>query len=139
MTRRIPRLHHDFRRFLDALDRLNPAQIEDAWSKITDLRQKTVAISEIETRTNQDHTFPSIRRLPNRMGVTLERAMKPLVARDAARCSDGANGDMKVAAAFNLEHFVVGNTSATRVASGCCQIQNVNSRHARYRRFIKPF
>lgn len=30
-------LHNDFRRFLDALDRLNPAQIEDAQSKIRDL------------------------------------------------------------------------------------------------------
>ncbi|MCV2870671.1 IS1595 family transposase, partial [Defluviimonas sp. WL0002] len=48
-------LHHDFRRFLDALDRLNPAQIEDAQSKIRDIRRKTEAISEIEARTIQDH------------------------------------------------------------------------------------
>lgn len=51
-------LHNDFRRFLDALDRLNPAQIEDTQSKIRDLRQKTEAISEIEARTNQDHKCP---------------------------------------------------------------------------------
>ena len=51
-------LHHDFRRFLDALDCLNPAQIEDAQSKIRELRQKTEAISEIEARTNQDHACP---------------------------------------------------------------------------------
>ncbi len=31
-------LHNDFRRFLDALDRLNPAQIVDTQSKIRDLR-----------------------------------------------------------------------------------------------------
>ena len=51
-------LHHDFRRFLDALDRLNPAQIEDAQSKIRDLRRKTEAISEIEARAIQDHKCP---------------------------------------------------------------------------------
>ncbi|MCR9266733.1 MAG: hypothetical protein NXI03_04110 [Alphaproteobacteria bacterium] len=47
-------LHHDFRQFLDALDRLHPAQIEDAQSKIRVLRQKTEAISEIEVRAIQD-------------------------------------------------------------------------------------
>ncbi|MCZ0962143.1 hypothetical protein OU682_10985, partial [Paracoccus sp. EF6] len=51
-------LHHDFRRLLDALDDLNPAQIEDAQTKIRDLRRKTEAISEIEARTNRDHTCP---------------------------------------------------------------------------------
>ena len=51
-------LHHDFRRFLDALDKLNPTQIEDAQTKIQDLRQKTEAISEIEARTNQGHKCP---------------------------------------------------------------------------------
>ena len=51
-------LHHDFRRFLDALEDLNPAQIEDAQTKIKDLRLKTEAISEIEARTNQDHACP---------------------------------------------------------------------------------
>ncbi|MEE4211033.1 MAG: IS1595 family transposase, partial [Parvularcula sp.] len=51
-------LHHEFRRFLDALDRLNPAQIEDARSKIRDLRRKTEAISEIEARAIQDHKCP---------------------------------------------------------------------------------
>ena len=72
-------LHHNFRRFLNALDRLNPAQIEDAQTKIHDLRRKTEAISEIEARTG------------------------------------------------------------TRVAAGCYHIQNENSLHARYKRFIKPF
>ena len=51
-------LHHDFRRFLDALDDLNPAQIEDAKTKIQDLRRKTEAISEIEARTTHDHKCP---------------------------------------------------------------------------------
>lgn len=51
-------LHHDFRRFLDALDDLNPAQIEDAQTKIQDLRHRTEAISEIEARANQDHKCP---------------------------------------------------------------------------------
>ena len=297
-------LHHDFRRFLDALDRLNPAQIEDAQSKIMDLRRKTEAISEIEARAIQDHKCPYcgderrqkrgrtrtkvqryrctgcqktysgrtgsaigrlhrpdlflvalrdmlgdaapqsvrklgrqlglnkytvwrwrmlvfsvigssstvsfsgiveadetfqresrkgsrewvrhfadpkkvappprprwedfttkglkmmrglskwqlpiltvadrggarlFRRLPNRKSVTLERAMKPLVPSDAVLCSDGANGYKKVAAAGGLEHFVVGSKAGTRVASGCYHIQNVNSLHARYKSFIKPF
>ncbi|MBP0483637.1 IS1595 family transposase [Sagittula salina] len=297
-------LHHDFRRFLDALYRLNPAQIEDAQSKIMDLRRKTEAISEIEARTIQDHKCPYcgherrqkwgrtrtkvqryrctgcqktysgrtgsaigrlhrpelflvalrdmlgvaapqsvrklarqlglnkytvwrwrmlvfsiigsssivsfsgiveadetfqresrkgsrewvrhfadpkkvappprprwedfttqglkmmrglskwqlpiltvadrggarlFRRLPNRKSVTLERAMKPLVPSDAVLCSDGANGYKNVAAAGGLEHFVLGSKPGTRVASGCYHIQNVNSLHARYKRFIKPF
>lgn len=51
-------LHHDFRRFLDALGRLNPAQIEDAQTKILDLRRKSEAISEIEARTNREHKCP---------------------------------------------------------------------------------
>ncbi|MGR3564685.1 MAG: IS1595 family transposase [Heliomarina sp.] len=297
-------LHHDFRRFLDALDRLNPAQIEDAQSKIRDLRRKTEAISEIEARAIQDHKCPYcgderrqkwgrtrtkvqryrctgcqktysgrtgsaigrlhrpdlflvalrdmlgtaapqsvrklarqlglnkytvwrwrmlvfsiigsssavsfsgiveadetfqresrkgsrewvrhfadpkkvappprprwedfttkglkmmrglskwqlpiltvadrggarlFRRLPNRKSVTLERAMKPLVPSDAVLCSDGANGYKNVAAAGGLEHFVVGSKPGTRVASDCYHIQNVNSLHASYKRFIKPF
>jgi hypothetical protein len=79
------------------------------------------------------------RRLPNRKGVTLERAMKPLVPRDAVLCSDGASGYKNVAAAGGIEHFVVGSKPGTRVASGCYHIQNVNSLHARYKRFMKPF
>lgn len=51
-------LHHDFRRFIDALDRLNPAQIEDAQTEIRDLRRKTEAISKIEARTNHEHKCP---------------------------------------------------------------------------------
>lgn len=49
-------LHHDFRRFLD---KLNPAQIEDAQTKIRDLRRKTEAISEFEARTIQKYKCPS--------------------------------------------------------------------------------
>ena len=47
--------HRYFRRFLDALDDLNPAQIEDAQTKIRNLRRKTEFTSEIEARTNEDH------------------------------------------------------------------------------------
>jgi hypothetical protein len=79
------------------------------------------------------------RHLPNRKGVTLERAMKPLVPSDAVLCSDGANGYKNLAAAGGLEHFVVGSKPGTRVVSGCYHIQNVNSLHARYKTFIKPF
>ncbi|WP_439098680.1 transposase-like zinc-binding domain-containing protein [Antarctobacter heliothermus] len=49
---------HNFRRFLDALADLNPAQIEDTQTKILDLRRKTEAISEIETRTKKEHKCP---------------------------------------------------------------------------------
>lgn len=56
--RRMPLLHHVSRRFLDALNRLNPAQIEDAQTKIRDLRWKTEVISEIEARTHQKHNRP---------------------------------------------------------------------------------
>lgn len=297
-------LHHDFRRFIDTLKELNPAQIEDAQTKIRDLRRETEAISEIEARTNREHKCPfckddrrqkwghtrtkvqryrcngcqktysgrtgsaigrihrpdlfmvalrdmlgasdpqSVRklarelglnkytvwrwrilvfsiiksgtaanfsgiveadetyqresrkgsrewvlhfanplnatkpprprwedyttkglrmmrglsrwqlpiltvadrggvrlfqRLPNRKSATLERAMKPLVPGDAVLCSDGADGYKKVAATGGIEHFMVGSKPGTRVAAGCYHIQNVNSLHARYNRFIKPF
>ena len=301
----MPLLHYDFRRFLNALDELNPAQIEDAQTKIRDLRQKTEAISEIEARTNQEHKCPfcgderrqkwgrtrtkvqryrcsgcqrtysgrtgnaigrihrpdlfmvalkdmlgtsapqSVRklakqlglnkytvwrwrilvfsiiggsisstsfsgiieadetyqresrkgsrewvhhfadpqnvaqpprprwedyttqglkmmrglskwqlpiltvadrggsllfqRLPNRKSATVERAMNSLVPSDAVLCSDGGNGDKDLAATRGLEHFVVGSKPGTRVAAGGYHIQNVNSLHARYGRFIKPF
>lgn len=297
--------HHDFRRLLDALDHLNPAQVEDAQTKIRDLRRRSEAISEIEARTYQDHKCPFcgddrrqkwgrtrtkvqryrcggcrktysgrtgsvigrihrpdlfmvaledmlgadapqsvrklarqlklnkytvwrwrmlvlsiignsnvaasfsgiieadetyqresrkgsrewirhfadpkntpkplrprwedfttqglkmmrglsrwqlpiltvadrggsrlFRRLPNRKSATVERAMKPLVPSDAVLCSDGGNGYRDLAAACGLEHFVVGSKPGTRVAAGCYHIQNVNSLHARYSKFIKPF
>lgn len=51
-------LHHDFRRLFDALDDLNPAQIENAQTKIWDLRQKFEVLSEIEARTTQEHKYP---------------------------------------------------------------------------------
>ena len=54
----MPLLHHDFRRFLDPLSKLNSAQIEDAQTKILDLRRKSEAISEIEARTNREHKYP---------------------------------------------------------------------------------
>ncbi|PYE81328.1 hypothetical protein DFP88_1065 [Pseudoroseicyclus aestuarii] len=79
------------------------------------------------------------RRLPNRKSVTVERAMTPLVPNDAVLCSDGGNGYKNLASARGLEHFVVGSKPGTRVAAGCYHIQNVNSLHARYGKFIKPF
>ena len=54
----MPLLHHDFRRFLNALDDLDPARIEDAQTKIRDLRRKSEAISEIEARTDQEYKCP---------------------------------------------------------------------------------
>ena len=65
--------------------------------------------------------------------------MTPLVPNDAVLCSDGGNGYRDLAATRGLEHFVVGSKPGTRVASGCYHIQNVNSLHARYKRFIRPF
>ncbi|MCF8482006.1 MAG: IS1595 family transposase [Rhodospirillum sp.] len=78
------------------------------------------------------------RRLPNRKSVTVERVLKPLVPRDAVLCSDGDNGYKDLAAARCLKHFVVGSKPGTRVAAGCYHIQNVNSLHARYGKFIEP-
>ena len=65
--------------------------------------------------------------------------MKPLVPGDAVLCSDRGNGYKNLAAARGLEHFVVGSKPGTRVAAGCYHNQNVNSLHARYGSFIKPF
>jgi hypothetical protein len=78
-------------------------------------------------------------RLPNRKSITVERAMKPLVPGDAVLCSDGGNGYKDLAAGRGLEHFVVGSKPGKRVVAGCYHIQNVNSLHARYKKFIKPF
>ncbi|WP_157733641.1 IS1595 family transposase [Antarctobacter heliothermus] len=78
-------------------------------------------------------------RLPNRQGITVEHAMKPLVPGDAVLCSDGGNGYKDFAAAGGIEHFVVGSKLGIRVDAGCYHIQNVNSLHARYKKFIKPF
>lgn len=78
-------------------------------------------------------------RLPNRKSATLERAMKPFVPHDAVLCSDGASAYAKVAAQRGVEHFVVGSKPGTRVAAGSHHIQNVNSLHARYDKFIRPF
>lgn len=58
---------------------------------------------------------------------------------DAVLCSNRGNGYEDLAAAHGLEHVVVGSKPGTRVASGCYHIQNVNSLHACYKRFIKPF
>lgn len=79
------------------------------------------------------------RHLPNREGAKLARAMKPLVPGDAMLCSDGANGCAKLASTGGIEHFIVGSRPGTRVAAGCHQTQNLNSLHARYNKFIKPF
>lgn len=49
---------HDFRHFLDRFNDLNPAQIEDARTKIRDIRRKTEALAEIESRTEQEHKCP---------------------------------------------------------------------------------
>ena len=51
--------HQDFRRFLDGLAQLTPAQIEDAQREIRDLRCQTEAISEIEARANRETGCPS--------------------------------------------------------------------------------
>lgn len=67
------------------------------------------------------------------------RAMKPLLPPDAILCSDGANGYASVAASRSIEHVVVGSKPGSRVRADCYHIQNVNSLHARYSEFIKPF
>lgn len=45
-------------------------------------------------------------------------------------------GPLEVANGF--EHFMVSSTSVTTVAAGCYHVQNVNSLHAPYDRFIRP-
>lgn len=65
--------------------------------------------------------------------------MKPLVPYDAVLCSDGARAYAKVAAQRGVEHFVVGSKTGKRVAAGSHHIQNVNSLHARYDKFLRAF
>lgn len=78
-------------------------------------------------------------RLPDRQAATIQHAMAPLVPADAVLCSDRGNGYGHLAVAHGLKHVVVGGKAGTRVVSGCYHIQNVNSLHARYKKFIKPF
>ncbi|WGT51395.1 IS1595 family transposase [Thioclava nitratireducens] len=78
-------------------------------------------------------------RLANHASATLQDAMTPLVPKDAVLCTDGANGYSKIASAGGIEHVVLSSKPGTRVAADCYHIQNVNSLHARYKRFIKPF
>lgn len=81
----MPLLHYNFRRFLNTLDALNPAQIEDAQTKILDLRRKTEAISEIEARTNQQHKCPFCgderRQKWGRTGTKVQHTDAPAVRR----------------------------------------------------------
>ncbi len=78
-------------------------------------------------------------RLPNHGGKTLVRAMLPLVSADIVLCSDGTKRYRKLAARGAIEHVVVGSKAGTRVTAGCYHIQTVNSLHARYNKFIRPF
>ncbi len=78
-------------------------------------------------------------RLANRKTATLTRALKPLVPADVILCSDGAKGYANFSAQRGIEHLVVGSKAGTRVTAECYHIQNVNSLHAHYSRFIKPF
>ncbi|AML52807.1 hypothetical protein [Falsihalocynthiibacter arcticus] len=78
-------------------------------------------------------------RPPNRKSATLECAMKPLVPRYAVLCSDGASAYAKVASQRGDEHFVIGSKLGKRIAAGNHHIQNVNSLHAHYDKFIRPF
>lgn len=47
-------------------------------------------------------------------------------------------GYAQLAATGGIEHCVVGSKPGMRVAAGCHHIQNANSLHARYDKFIKP-
>ena len=49
---------HDFRQFLDQFNELSPAQIEDARTRIRDVRRKIEALAEIESRTDREHKCP---------------------------------------------------------------------------------
>ena len=55
----MPLLHHDFGRFCDNLDELNPAQIEYTQTTIRCLQRQTEAILEIEARANHEAKCPS--------------------------------------------------------------------------------
>jgi len=50
--------HHDFLRFLDRISLLSPAQIAEAGTAFQDVRRRSEALAEIETRTEQEHKCP---------------------------------------------------------------------------------
>ncbi|MFZ3584941.1 IS1595 family transposase [Loktanella sp. DJP18] len=52
---------HDFRRLIKHLDDLSPAQVQDASRRITEVRRKTEAITEIEARAQATSKCPHCR------------------------------------------------------------------------------
>ncbi|SEK26181.1 ISXO2-like transposase domain-containing protein [Roseovarius nanhaiticus] len=50
--------HHDFRRFLDRISLLSPAQIAEAGTAFQDVRRRSEALTEIEERTKKEHKCP---------------------------------------------------------------------------------
>ncbi|MEY8843278.1 hypothetical protein AB9K41_29950 [Cribrihabitans sp. XS_ASV171] len=49
---------HDFRLFQNRFDNLNTAQVEDAKTKTRDVRRKSEALTEIESRTKEERKCP---------------------------------------------------------------------------------
>lgn len=49
---------HDYRRLIAAFDRLTPAQIEDAGTRLGDARRRREALAEIEARTERERNCP---------------------------------------------------------------------------------
>lgn len=80
-----------------------------------------------------------LQRIPDRKPSTIEGCLLPLVPSDAILCSDKASAYSDLAKTLGIEHFTVGSKPGERVKNGCFHIQNVNSLHAQYKRFIRLF
>lgn len=120
-----PWLHHDFRRFLDALDRLNSAQVEEAQPKIRNLRRKTEVISKIEAWTNKNASAPSEATSGARNGAAHGPGSSATNAQVARR-------PISAALAAHLAAFIVRTCSWWRC--GICWASQRRSRCASSRR-----
>ncbi len=80
-----------------------------------------------------------MQRIANRRDATIYKALAPCIPKDVILCSDKLSGYGKFAQIRSLEHHVLANAPGKRVVGSAFHVQNVNSMHAAYRRFIRPF
>lgn len=78
-------------------------------------------------------------RLPDRRAESLVAALEASVRHDAVLCSDGDGAYRMFARAHAMPHYRIDARHGPRVIQGAFHIQTVNSLHARFNAFMKPF
>lgn len=80
-----------------------------------------------------------LEQIPDRKVATIDAALSPIIARDAIFCSDSGAGYLRFGAKHHLVHRVLVAIAGQRLIDGAYHIQTVNSLHARFSAFIRPF